>query len=420
MTQKTARFFTALIFVCLVRVSLAQDATHLRIEALDRSGLLDRQPDATLSIGADFNGWDPAGTPQSGWLGPEEARVGWYFEVPRSLIERGGAFKFTRGDWGSVEVGSDGAMIENRRTGPIDWDHPGGPVLRCEVHGFEDLNGTQGEPAGQTVVGGVLEVWQIESAALAEIRTVRVWLPETYYSQPDRAFGVFLFHDGQNVFDARTSAFGTEWCADEAATALTEDGAIGAWILVGIDNSGANRSRDYLPLPAGERYPRLPWGGADAYAAFLVDELLPALQARYRVRHDSAHTGLGGSSLGGVVTLHTLMHRPGVFGRALVESPSLWIGDGAFMERIEEHEGDWPERVFLGMGDSETADAANNARHVELTHRAERVLRDRGMGEDRLRTVIGSGQRHNERAWQERLPGAFRFLLSDGKDNNGP
>ncbi|MFT5422257.1 MAG: putative alpha/beta superfamily hydrolase [Phycisphaerales bacterium] len=412
-TPRVTRFFLALLGSCFASMAIAQPAV-LRIEAIDRTGTLEEAPQTRLFLGASFNGWNPAGTEQSGWFDENGERVGWVFEIPRSKIEHGGEFKLTRGSWATVECTAQGQPIDNRRTGEPDWDLPGGPVLLLEVLGFEDAFEAAGKAAVSTVVGGTLEVWEFHSEALGEDRTVRVWLPEAYEAQPDRALGVFYFHDGQNVFDTQNSAFGVEWQADEAVSELAGGGVIEPWIIVGVDNSGVNRSRDYLPFAPGSIAPELPGGGADEYLRFLIDELMPEIASRYRVRTGPEHTGLGGSSFGGVITLHAIMSRPGVFGAALVESPSLSVGDGKLMAMLEAFDGAWPERVFLGMGDAETGRADRDAQLVEACQRAGAMLRTRGLGTDRLRVVIGEGARHNEAAWQERLPGALGFLL--GKD----
>jgi len=413
-TPRVTRFFLALCvsFVPAGWLGSAQAQGVLRVEAVDRTSTLKEAPETRLFLGASFNGWDPAGTVQSGWLEEGGVRTGWVFEIPRPLVDRGGEFKLTRGSWDTVETTAEGQMIENRRTGDPDWGSES-PVVRCEVLGFQDQFESDETPDPGSVVRDALEVWTIASEVLGEDRTVRVWLPEAYEDSPDRSFGVFYFNDGQNVFDTRTSSFGVEWGADEAVTKLAAVGSISPRIVVGIDHSGANRARDYLPFKPGRAYPTMPGGGADAYLRFIIEELMPEIARRYRVKAGPAHTGMGGSSLGGVITLHAAMHHPDVFGAILSESPSLWIGDAQLIRSIEAHEGEWSGRVFIGIGDAETGVADQDAGLVAQAQTVAGFIRSDGLGEDRLRMVIGEGHRHNESGWQQRLPSALEFLLRE-------
>ena len=391
-------------------------ADVVRLKVHDESGLFAGAPTEPLFCASSAEAWNPGANRSVGTFAPEGgAPGGWIVEIPRAHAESPAfAFKFTRGDWGTVEVSEGGGDVANRTLPALDWGPGAGRAeLSLAVAGFADQRGERwpelappGAPRASTVTGD-LETFELRSAVLGNTRTIRVWTPPGYGAS-DRAYPVLYMNDGQNLFDAATSFAGVEWGADEAATALIEEGAIPALIIVGIDNAGADRAAEYNP-------PETTWQGrpnrADRYLAFVARELMPEIARRYRVLEGPAHTAFGGSSFGGNVTLYACMERPGLFGRAIVESPASWIGDGAIVRRMRTHK-QWPDRIYLAMGDAETGDADDDASLVRLAREIETVLRGHGLGEDRLRFELGAGAAHHERAWADRLPGALRFLYS--------
>ena len=139
-----------------------------------------------------------------------------------------------------------------------------------------------------------------------------VYLPPRYKAERERRFPVLYMHDGQNLFDPETSFIrGKYWRMGETADALIEAGAIEPLIIVGIYNSGERRIDEYTPLQ--DR--RLGGGHADAYGRMLVEELKPFIDAQYRTLPGPETCGMGGSSLGGLVTLYLGLRYPGVFSR---------------------------------------------------------------------------------------------------------
>jgi predicted alpha/beta superfamily hydrolase len=417
--MRTSRFVAIAALACWGGDSLAQPVErgvdHVRLLVEDRSGLFDDEPLGTLCIGSSANGWDPRGTWSMGHFGPAgDDPGGWMFEIPRAVAEDPGfEFKFTRGGWDTVEVGPTGADLANRTLPEVSWegtstDFP--PEVTLVVHGFADQRGTRFEaPDRPSTVTGDLEVFTVRSEALGNERSIRVWLPPGYRdaSNADRRYPVLYLNDGQNVFDAATS-FAGEWGADEAATALIGSGEIPPIVIVGIDNAGDDRAVEYNPSGMEVR-------GAvargDRYLSFVVDELMPMVEQRYRVREGAEHAAIGGSSFGGNITLLAAMRRPEAFSRYLVESPAAWVGDGAFMERIEAFDG-WDGRFFVAMGDLEYGETEKDAALIAIAGRIHTAIARR-VGVERARLVVGTGHRHHESAWSERLPDALRFLYSD-------
>ena len=151
-------------------------------------------------------------------------------------------------------------------------------------------------------------------------------------------YPVLYLQDGQNLFDEATSDAG-EWHVDETVDHLVGSFKIPPMIVVGIDYPGQNRSSEYLPYsdPHHKQYdvpvPKELRG--KEYAAFLLAEVMPFIEKKYRVSRGAANTGIGGASYGAVISLYTALQHPGIFGHVLLESPVLGVGDGQLLKDAE-------------------------------------------------------------------------------------
>ena len=146
------------------------------------------------------------------------------------------------------------------------------------------------------------------------------------------------------------------------------------------------------------------------YAEFVAHELVPFIGREYPVARGTSNTGFGGSSYGAIAALNTVILKPGVFGRLLVESPSLYVGKEYLLRRAARVQR-WPSRVYLGVGTSETSRAERNAETVANVRKLAALIVRAGLGSRRLRVVVEEGGTHSEGAWARRLPQALEFLF---------
>jgi len=236
----------------------------------------------------------------------------------------------------------------------------------------------------------------VESPQLGNTRDVMIYLPPSYASS-ERRYPVIFMHDGQNLFDARTS-FAGEWNVDETLDAASGEGLEA--IVVGIGNTGA-RITEYSPFDDV----RHGQARGDAYLAFITDTLKPAVDAAFRTLVTREHTGIAGSSMGGLISLYAFFKRADVFGFAGVMSPALWYGQRGVFEFLKtvKHVGG---RIYLDVGTQEGKPEVDDVAR----------LRDRlvqlGYREDQdLLYVIAPNAGHNESAWATRWGRELRFLL---------
>jgi len=262
---------------------------------------------------------------------------------------------------------------------------------------------------GAPMISGNLWHHELRTRIFRNTRLLRVWLPPDYDVAGVRRYPVLYLNDGQNLFDPATAFAGVHWRVGETAGQLIAEGKIPALIIVGIDNTGKNRVREYIPYRSLDM--RLFGPQGKCYPEFLLREVMPLIEKYYRVAKGPEHTGLGGSSLGGLITLYTQLAAPGVFGRLLIESPSLFVANRKILEECRSFR-DWSHRIYLGIGTREVGNAGKDERAVNDMRELDRILRAAGLGEERLKVWIEEGASHNEAAWGARFPGAMEFLYS--------
>lgn len=251
---------------------------------------------------------------------------------------------------------------------------------------------------------------RFRSSFLARERDVLVYLPPGYDDDEARRYPVLYLHDGQNLFDGATSFIrGQDWRVGQTARALITSGLVEPLIIVGIYNAGDQRVEEYTPV-ADRRFKV--GGKADLYGRFIVEELKPFLDSQYRTAPAAGHTGLGGSSLGGLVSLYLGLRYPEVFGKLAVISPSVWWGGRAILRDVAALGRRPPTRIWLDMGTAEGPRAAPDAR----------ALRDALVGKGwsldaDLKYLEVAGGRHDEAAWAKRVDPVLRFLFPSSIKN---
>ncbi|HMS56762.1 MAG TPA: alpha/beta hydrolase-fold protein [Fimbriimonadaceae bacterium] len=254
-----------------------------------------------------------------------------------------------------------------------------------------------------SLTGNIVKHPDFESKFLGNKRDIWVYLPPNYRDEQKRKFPILILHDGQNVFDGMTSFIpNKEWRADETAEAMINAGLMEPIIIVAVSNAGVARGDEYLATRG--KAGRTEIGGkGDLYGKFLVDEALPFLAKTYRVDTRPEVTGLCGSSLGGLITLHLGLSTKR-FGRLGVVSPSVWWNNREVLGEVAKAKLTSRPRIWLDMGGEEGKDGLRDARDLRD------VLLKRGWTNKNLRYYEEPGAQHNEDAWARRFDLILGFL----------
>ncbi|PYI79007.1 MAG: carbohydrate esterase, partial [Verrucomicrobia bacterium] len=208
-----------------------------------------------------------------------------------------------------------------------------------------------------TLTGNIQRHRQFPSRTLGNRRDILVYLPPGYRRFLRRRYPVLYLQDGQNIFDVATAFGGVEWGVDETAQGLIRRKLIEPIIIVGIANTGPDRIHEYAPSrgiidSTGKRKKRSR-GLARKYAKFLIEELKPFIDSRYRTKPEAESTGLGGSSLGGLLVMALGLWFSNIFSRLAVLSPSVWWDEEMIVREVLALERKLPLRIWLDTGTAE-------------------------------------------------------------------
>jgi predicted alpha/beta superfamily hydrolase len=255
---------------------------------------------------------------------------------------------------------------------------------------------------GSVPVERLIHLQQFPSSFL-EPRDVIVYLPPGYQEDTHHRYPVLYLHDGQNLFDPQTAfTHGLHWHVGETTEQLIEQGAIEPLIIVGVYNTGDHRLDEYTP--SHDR--KLGGGDADLYGRMLVEEVKAWVDSQYRTLSDPLNTGVGGSSLGGLVSLYLGLSRPDTFSRILAMSPSIWWNNRMILRTFKRLQPKPRLKVWLDIGGKE------GDKHVlDAVALRDAMLNDGWTMGDDLAFWFAPEAVHNEGAWAERMGPALKFLF---------
>ena len=273
-----------------------------------------------------------------------------------------------------------------------------------------------------TVTHGTLDRIPEFKSQFITPRDIAVWLPEGY--QTGDSCDVLYMHDGNMLFDATTTWNRQEWQVDEVMDSLIQAGKIRPCIVVGVYNTD-DRLTEYFPEKTWQHVPEADRNKAkldkltgDAYLKFIVEELKPYIDERYKPLTSREHTFMMGSSMGGLISLYALCEYPQVFGGVACLSSHLSMGhlpDGfkgdtwatGFREYVNQH---LPEAnsslIYMDHGTKDF-----DADYGKYQTLLDSVITAKGWDKDHYRSFVFDGHGHKETYWAERLDQPLLFLL---------
>jgi len=352
----------------------------------------DTPPGEDIYLAGTINAWQPG---DEDWRLTLRDDGRYQIDIPVDKA-RGARFKFTRGNWETVEKDLRGREIKNR--------HLSGRrvLVELRIQAWRDSFDVQTKDS--TISGTVIERHDLRINSLNRQALLYIYLPPDYDSS-DKRYPVFYMHDGQNLFDNAT-AKKVEWNVDEFLESSFKAGASAGMIVVGIASS-SDRMNEYSPFrdrifssdPKGEHY--IQW---------LVSELIPFINTEYRTLAAPEHTLIGGSSMGALISLYAALRKPGVFGGVLCMSSAFWIGDRSILDFIRENPPQNRISIYLDIGTREWRNPILDTQMVEHSRQVRDALLEAGTDPDDLQLVIEDRAIHDEVAWSRRFPKAFEWL----------
>jgi predicted alpha/beta superfamily hydrolase len=335
----------------------------------------------SLYVAGSFNGWNPG----VNFYSFEKNKEGHSSIVLQNIKKGFHEFKITRGSWQTVECAKNGAAISNRIIKVT-----GDTLINLSIEAWAD-----DIPSRPPVSTRSKNVFIIDTAfympQLKRNRRVWIYLPENY-SFSKKQYPVLYMHDGQNIFDALTAAYG-EWGLDEMMDSIRPGKQC---IIVGIDHGGNKRLTEYNPYNS-----QFGIGEGDAYVDFLTLIVKPYIDKKYRTKADRQNTFIAGSSMGGLISLYAVTKYPAVFGGAGILSPAFWLSS-EFAEKLKNTHTPTNASLYFVCGELESNEMVGDMQKVYS------ILKENGEKKLFIKTVPDG--RHQESFWKTEMYDCYMWL----------
>lgn len=264
---------------------------------------------------------------------------------------------------------------------------------------------------------GSIERHQVKSKILDNEREIDIYLPPSYQKSKNKTYPVLYMHDGNNLFYPEISFGGVHWQVDATVENLVFKHLMEEIIVVGVYNT-PQRSYEYTWTEMLWRNSVKEGGGGSKYAKFLIEEVKPLVDSKYRTKKDAQNTGVMGSSLGGLISFYLGLYHSDVFSKIGVISPSLWWGYGEAMRDVEKIQQNL--KIWVDMGTKEGIYRSSNTTlknpHLDNIRLLKSQLIKKGYKEgSNLGYYEDQEGFHNELSWANRL--AMPLLFFFGKLN---
>jgi len=229
----------------------------------------------------------------------------------------------------------------------------------------------------------------------------RIWicLPHDYNKKKTK-YPVIYMHDGQNVFDVKTSYAG-EWGVDECLDTLERKTGKG-FIVVAVDNGSDKRIGEYTAWKNNK------YGGGEGaqYIDFMSKTLKPYIDKNYRTLSDKENTAMIGSSLGGLISVYAAIRYPDVYGKIGNFSPAYWINMDSLKTYIKTTKQPISFRLYTFAGKKESETITTEIYGVE------ELLKQAGLKSSQIKTTIYDDGEHREWFWRREFPKAVEWLFN--------
>lgn len=342
----------------------------------------------TIFIAGNFNNWSAADTSYRMIHQPDDSYTINISASPGSTIE----YKFTRGNWNTVETQLDGSYLPNR-----SFVYNGSSMVINQVENWNDMLGWH------TAVGNTA-ILDLDFSIPQLNRSRKLWIhfpPD--YSTSLNHYPVLYMHDGQNLFDAVYGPFG-EWNIDGSMDSLFNVFSPTA-IIVGIDHGGNDRLNEYSP------WVNTSYGGGEgeAYADFIVSTLKPFIDNNFKTLPGREYTAIMGSSMGGLISYYAAMKYQDIFSKAGIFSPSFWFSDSVYTFTSTQGHQENMKFYFLA-GEQESAGMIPDMQSVMTT------MQTHGFLQNEMTLVTKADGQHSEWFWKREFPEAFKWLFNGVSD----
>lgn len=265
----------------------------------------------------------------------------------------------------------------------------------------------------------IIENFPIKS--LSRKRTLRVYLPPEYDKNTNLSYPVLYMHDAQNLFDEKTSSFGACWEISDTLDEIYSQYSTGV-IVVGIDNDGKKRLLEYSPWENKEIPKMMPhametdgFGGEGfLYVDFIVNELKPYIDNHFRTKKQREYTWIGGSSMGGLISLVAGLGNQDIFSKIAAFSTAGFFAQEHLLQYIISNNKMCNMEIYVDVGTKETScESIKEFPQIYLLTNQQiyDTLLKAGFDQNNVTFKVFEGDIHNEKCWAKRFKPMIKAWL---------
>lgn len=348
-----------------------------------------------IYITGNFNNWNPS---DARYKLTRNEDSSYFIQIPiHESFPTQLEYKYTKGGWENVEIDKFGNIIKNRA---VDINQT--RRLHDHVAMFRENWAPYKEKFFPIVelISDYFEIPQLD-------RTRRVWalLPFNYY-KTQKSYPVLYLQDAQNLF-AEGSEYGN-WEIDKKLSILAEYGR-GEVIIIAVEHGGENRMKEYM----FEANNLVLQGDGKKYIRFITDTLKPFIDNKYRTLKDRDNTGIGGSSLGGLISIYGGFLYPEVYSKLMIFSPSLWAVPKINFPMLKFYN-PFKIKVYLYGGEKE------GSQMIEKMQAFKKLMDNYDDDKEKdleFRISVNPEGEHAEFYWSQEFPKAIEWLYYDTLDD---
>jgi predicted alpha/beta superfamily hydrolase len=308
------------------------------------------------------------------------------FDFPAALL-----YKFTKGDWSEVEIDSYGNRTENRST----HNHTG--IKKEHVARWRK----NWLPFKQSFLPQILLISdEFEIPQLNKTRKIWALLPHNYDNSIE-SYPVMYLQDAQNLFN-ESAEFGN-WEIDKKLAVMSEY-KIGKIIIIAIEHAEEDRIKEYN---VGKTV--LGKGQGKKYIRFVTDTLKPYVDSNFRTKKEREFTGIGGSSMGGLVSIFSGLRNPEVYGKLMIFSPSLWVVPELKIDSVKANSTD--TKIYLYAGGDESDTMIEDVKKFQEDLISSEFVKEKS----KINLSINIEGKHSETYWSDEFPKAIEWLFFNTK-----
>lgn len=343
-------------------------------------------------ITGNFNAWNPR-DPLYKLNSKDDEH---YIKIDNENLPQNIEYKYTKGGWENVELDHKNNITANRKANKNQkntddfvekWRQNWGP-FKEEFFPIVEL------------IDDDFYIPQLD-------KTRRIWalLPYNYPNSAER-YPVLYLQDAQNLFNEE-SAFGN-WEIDKKLALLAEYGR-GNLIVIAVEHGDGDRIKEYIfdnelvtEDAEGKKYLR-----------FITDTLKPYIDQKYRTKKDRDNTGIGGSSLGGLISIYAGFLYPEVYSKLMIFSPSLWVEPNNNFPLMRFGKAFYT-KVYLYGGEKEGSEMVDR---IEKFETALQHWEMQDYFDFKVKTSINVEGTHQEYYWSQEFPRAIEWLYYDSLED---